>query len=385
MSTAISTSSHAFSYSSSLPSDLWMGERLISQPFSGSSQTEDDALRSRLLERSEDRQWWPQRENFESATGPGPVGSRSGSGSGPGVTGRTRQDEISALDIPKTYGPNKRPLILSPPVGSDSFAPFDRAFPTNSLGSFLQPNQHQHHLHQHSHQSRQLQQGQQQHQQFVQSQERNLEAAVVGTRGNEAQEQRAVQQQLQQHDQNNNDSTTATTTATVRETLSESMSRTNSSFSSPRRTAQTLPMPHFRGQLVQPQSGDSSYQRRFYSSTHSSIKSSGATTATAHTTASVGMVSAAGASGSSSSTLAGRQAGSKSASPSPGISMRKSASMKRLLQLTDDSSSGNNPLSSAGAAQDASGIVSIQLGRLLISTRQHVRGFLDSFIDPRSD
>ncbi|KAG0274544.1 hypothetical protein BGZ95_009684, partial [Linnemannia exigua] len=152
-------------------------------------------------------------------------------------------------------------------------------------------------------------------------------------------------------------------------------------------------MPHFRGQLVQPQSGDSSYQRRFYSSSQPSSRlSAGPITATAHATASAGMVSASATSGPSSplptgttsSTLAGRSISSKSASPSPRASMRKSVSVKRLLQLADNSNGGNNSLG-AGAPQDASGIVSIQLGRLLISTRQHVRSFLDSFIRPKNE
>ncbi|KAG0218298.1 hypothetical protein BGX33_007803 [Mortierella sp. NVP41] len=74
----------------------------------------------------------------------------------------------------------------------------------------------------------------------------------------------------------------------------------------------------------------------------------------------------------STSTLTGRQASFKSSAPMPGTLTRKSGNVKRNLQLADTASGGGR--GGASPTQDASGIVSIQLGRLLISTRQHVRG-----------
>jgi hypothetical protein len=41
---------------------------------------------------------------------------------------------------------------------------------------------------------------------------------------------------------------------------------------------------------------------------------------------------------------------------------------------------GTKGRATSGATQDAAGVLSIQLGRLLIATKQHVRSLLNSFI-----
>ncbi|KAF9922016.1 hypothetical protein FBU30_007916 [Linnemannia zychae] len=359
------------------------------------SQTVDS---SRRLWPLEDHRQQTQREHTESTTEANFIGSKVGPESGPsmdfsdnsnsGLTTMTmRQDRISAMGAPKSYGQNKRPLILSPPIESDSLASFDRSPPLISAGpSSLQQQQLQQQNHNYRYyqyqQEHQIPQ-QQQYRPSTQTQGRSLEAGMAISRENEVQEQGA-----QQHNQNN---ISSSTTTTLREKLPESMPRANPLSLNSRRTIQTLPMPHFRGQLVQSQPDDSSYQRRFYPSS-SSVKSFNQDTAVAHTTASAGMMSsttststpsAMTTTGATLSTLAGHPT-SKSVSPSPGINMRKSTSVKRLQQLADNMSSGNNP-SSGNASQDTSGVIGIQLGRLLISTRQHVKGLLDSFIRVKGD
>ncbi|CAO3570860.1 unnamed protein product [Mortierella alpina] len=107
-----------------------------------------------------------------------------------------------------------------------------------------------------------------------------------------------------------------------------------------------LPMPHFRTQLRQ-HSGDSNYQRRFYSSSPSTSSSKLPT---------------------SQPTL------SSSPSPSPASSVHRGTAARR-----------QHSSSPVASSPDASVAVNTQLGRLLISTKQHVSDLLESFIFPKDD
>ncbi|KAF9932549.1 hypothetical protein BGZ67_004698 [Mortierella alpina] len=122
---------------------------------------------------------------------------------------------------------------------------------------------------------------------------------------------------------------------------SVSISSASASTSS---SKQILPMPHFRTQLMQ-HSGDSSYQRRFYSSSSSP---------------------------SSSKLPSSLPTLSSSSSPAP--SVHKGTAARRQHS--------SSPVTSPA---DASVAVSTQLGRLLISTKQHVSDVLESFIFPKDD
>ncbi|KAF9103560.1 hypothetical protein BGX27_010529 [Mortierella sp. AM989] len=140
------------------------------------------------------------------------------------------------------------------------------------------------------------------------------------------------------------------------------LSGTSSTSSSPsiHRSAPSMPMPHFRAQSAQPRPRDSSYMRRFYSSTSMS---------------------------SSTSSLA--YSASSASSPSASISPAGRPIMDRKRQSGESTTIGEKSRAALESNQDVTS-VSTQLGRLLIATKQHVRGLLDSLIyendfDAKSD
>ncbi|KAI8595464.1 hypothetical protein EDD21DRAFT_409084 [Dissophora ornata] len=241
-----------------------------------------------------------------------------------GALSAPRHDNMSPILIPKTYAPNKRPFVLSPPATRTTFSAEDRSWqrPHPNL-SVLQEHQRQqkHELALHQLQGSRQHEGQQEH---------DRSSARERLSDNNVRTQPAPSPVSRIPPPTPMPRSTTTTTSTS--------------------TTHSIPMPHFRAQLMQQRTGDASYMRRFYAATPaSSLPSLNPT----------------------------------SLDPSTSVpshpSSRKAAAV-RQRPSNEHMASENATRAGSGASQDVPGAIGIQLGRLLISTKQHVRGLLDSLI-----
>ncbi|KAF9388532.1 hypothetical protein CPC16_006450, partial [Podila verticillata] len=244
----------------------------------------------------------------------------------------------------QTHSPSKRPLILSPLLGPEYSEPLEthRTLSSSRRSISHHHNEHHHQLH---------------HQQHHQQQQQQLH------------EQRLSHGPTQSREQFLHDPMEHATAPLPRtNSPSDPMLRPSSSPSSfPTSSSASIPMPHFRGQLLH-RAPDSAYQRRYFgASTSGSGSSPNPLSSFSPSTVPVPIHS----------------------DPLSKMPRKTSTSKRPQPNDTIGNTSTSGPFSSGRgsiANQDATltSYLHTQLGRLLLSTKAHVRRLLESFLHQKA-